>query len=75
MTGGVDEEYAGNFDLEIKPSQKGPTDLDDGLCRDETGSNPLSDLARFSSSYGGASDLVEKSRLPMVHVAKNHCNW
>ncbi len=58
MAGSIDEEYSGYFDLKVEPGEKRPADLDDGLSRDETGSNPLSNLARFSGGYGGASDLV-----------------
>ena len=71
MAGGVDEEYSGYFDLEVKPGEKRPADLDDSLSWDETGSNPLSNLARLSGGYGGASDLVQERGLPMVHVSKN----
>jgi hypothetical protein len=41
------------------------------LSGDEAGANPLSDLSRFSGGHRGASDLVQKRGLPMVHVSKN----
>ena len=51
MAWGVDKQYSWNFDLEVKSDEKGSTDLDYGLSRDETRSNPLSDLAWFSGGY------------------------
>jgi len=58
MAWGVDKQYSWNFDFEVKSDEKGSTDFDYGLSRDETRSNPLSDLAWFSGGYGSASDLV-----------------